>query len=50
MIGEHPRSGVAGTQRPAGSQAFSTAVSKQPGSPGGQTVQLSPHAFPAHGS
>jgi hypothetical protein len=41
---------VHGAQRPDGSQAFTTAVSTQPASPGGHAVQPSPHAFPAHGS
>lgn len=35
---------------PAGSQAFATADSTQPGSPGAQTVHASPHAFPAQGA
>lgn len=38
------------TQPPDGSQAFATAVSTQRESPGAQTVQASPHAFPPQGS
>ena len=44
------RSAAQATQRPSGSQPFTTAVSTHCPSPGGQTRQASPQAFPSHGS
>jgi hypothetical protein len=41
---------VRGTHAPAGSHAFTTAVSTQSRSSGAQAVQAAPHACPAHGS
>jgi hypothetical protein len=42
--------GVAGTQAPLASHAFTIMVSAQLGSPGGQSLHAAPHASPAHGS